>query len=1018
MIKNVSYGLESKNYAPKKAEVKSTLSNPIQSNKTVTDYSIDNLKANYMISSPISFHGSDEKVVGESTDIIVGLNVQDIKKKLLRQVPPDSSYVVSNLPQKEKIKGSFYQPLSNDLAILLNSDKDVMLLMENGVNPEIFVQKFAERISDNEYKKVSFDRQTTDVIFIQDPVAFSKSNLMENAINDAQDSEILDLFKNTTHAVFQPDTRDAKDNPNYFLSGLQRLDQQDDKCKIVFVKDFDKIASQIGEFYDGKTLQQNLMSKYPNLRVVGLIDKSELTALDRTMPLSDKDLVKKRNLFKNLEKMPQLLLTGLTTHETEAFFRNNPVYYFYILDKYQPYFVDVSQNGMKKIISNAAKDIDMALPSSALLLLDRVASAKLQEAKPFSQNAPLRIISADIDRYYDRHKAVANISNNSKLQVHVAEKVETRFNNLAGLKTAKSKIAEDYFEYFKNPKAYLASGRKVPGGLLFTGPPGTGKTEMARAIAGEVKEFTGKDIPFFYMSGSEFGNKYINSGAMAVRGACEDARNYMKKIGAKFGVLFIDEIDPICRKTEANSNSGQTEDAKTTDELKVQLGGFSAKDSDERLLIIGATNHPEVFDDALLRPSRFRQIEFNMLSNKKDIVDLLNIHAKKKPFANEFDKSLLLDELAEYVKGLNGDQMTQILDEATKLALKTADKVITKKEILEGFINTLFGEKVEIDSSPEERLHTSLHEVGHAEAAVTLKEHTLIAISNEARGKALASTFSLPPQKNTTNFESIIKELALCYGGGEAEKLSKKAHDAGVSGDYKRITALTEAAVKKYSLGLYTPQRSFFNEDGQELVELSKQYASEIKKDQEILTETAQRVIKQTLKAHKDFILNKYLKENEEAILAGKDGKNYLADDYMAIRNEWFEKTGIVKAEPVLEQGNNALIEVARNDKFWTEYAEIKNARNIMSEGVETIVNLSQERSWLDNPSKTAEELNRKIAKIVDLAENGSKWIMDAGKTDAEKKLIDAVNKIVDSVRNTDKKASLKIFKKLANAIK
>lgn len=777
--------------------------------------------------------------------------------------------------------------------------------------------------------------------------------------------------------------------------------------------------SSMGDFTNGRSFQDNLMINYPTLKIIGFVSKNELLLPERGTPSTESDVIRKRNLLKHMQEMPQLTLRGLSVPETEEFFKKNPIYYFKILDKYQPYFPDVSEKAMRKIISTAAKD-DSALPISALLLLDRVTSSKLQASRIKGSKARWRVTTDDVDKYLEKHKALVNISKNPEVKIEVIEDITTKMEDLAGLDAAKSKF-EDIFEYIKNPEKFLASGRKAPGGILLTGEPGTGKTELARAVVGEVKERTGKDIPFFRMH--DFGDIYVNSAAIAMNNSYNDAREYCRKIGAKVGIMFIDEADRIGRKISKGGSAGQQEDDKATNALKEHLDGMESKTSDIKIITIAATNHPEVLDESLLRPSRFKVIKCEIPEDKGTIKQLLQIHSKNKPFENEFVKSLLLDELADYVRGLNGDQMTEILDEATRLALKTDKKVITRKEIIDGFINALFGEKSKTDFSPKERLLASAHEALHAEAATFSKGKTLVAISNESRGAAAATTFAVYKNRMFKSFEDAIDDVVMNDAGGYGETLINKNHGSGVSGDYRKKTNNIDAAIKKEGLGIYTPQISFFDEERHENIELSKQYATEIKKDYALFSETSSKILKQIVKAHKDWLINGYLKENEEAISAGKDGKNYMGQEYIDLRTKWFVDHGTIKSEPVLENGLDAFKQIAHTDKFWTENAGLNNARNIMSDGVETIIGLSQERSWLDDSTKTAEGLNKHIGKIVELAEGGSKWLektlLGKGKESLEERLIKTVGEITDAAKGIEpKKAKGIVSRAIGKVIK
>lgn len=1013
-----SSNLETKNYSPKKSNHGNTISKPLQNNPTSLNYPLK-----HFYKPVISFRGDTPEPPTTPTKIPEGYvevktSVEEVKEQLLSSVPHDSNCNLQSIPAESRFKGPFYTSESDNLAILLKSDKAAILVLEPGLEPEIFLHKFAERVGESKYQKLGF-AEDTDVFCIKDPMVFSKSHLKIDAIQHATNEQIMGIFgPDGKIGVFEVDIRKAEHDANPFLRGLDKLNQYNgDRPKIVFVKGFEKILSIMGEHFNKKTFLENLTYRYPNLSIVGILDKNDLKLPKVETFATQTDLIHTRNLQRGLKGIPQLPLSGLSVPQTEEFFKKNAFTLLYSLAKYEPNYVGVSNPAMRKIIPLAAKDTDMALPGSALRLLDRIAASKLQFSKVPNQKGFWVVNSADVEKYKDNHKELLNISKNPDVKIDVIENVSTTMDDIVGLHAAKNAV-EDVFEYAKNPKAFVKSGREVPSGYLLAGGGGIGKTELAIAVAGEIKKRFNKEIPVFRMS--NFGTEYINTGANAVNNSYEDARAHMRRIGAETGIMIIDEADKIGKKI--GRRNGHDEDEKTTNALKDQIGGIPAKTTKEKIITIAISNHPEVFDTELLRPGRLRQINCEGLSTKQDIEKLLHLKSKTKPFESEAEKTKLLSTLADYVRGLNGDQMTKILDESTRLALKTEKKVITQKEITDGFTNILFGEKSVSDYSPKERLVACLHEALHAEAATFSKAKTLIAISNESRGTAAAYTLAAKKYKMFISFEDAIDDVSMNDAGGYGETLLNKNHGSGVSGDYRKKTNTIDTAIKKYGLGVYTPQISFFDEEGHENIELSKQYATEIKKDYELFSETSDRIIKQILKAHKDWLLNGYLEENRAAILAGKDGKNYLGQEYIDLRTKWLEKTGVIKAEPVLENGLDAFKQIAHTDKFWTEHAGLNNARNIMSDGVETIIGLSQQRSWLDDSTKTAEGLNKHIGKIVELAENGSTWLTDVisktGKGSAEEALVKTVNTIVNAAKGIEPKEAKGLMARIIKRVR
>lgn len=940
-----------------------------QKNENYTDYSLDNLKANYMpqkTKNVISFKGANEKF---NFPITYSSYIDYDDENLVS---------ITNLPTEKKLKGNFYKEFSDDLAVAIRSGENVFLEKEKGVSAEIFVQNFAKNLEDKEAEGKKTLGAKTRVVYIKDPLDLLNQQKANN------------IFKGKDKPLSSMDPVSyIQDLITGFTNLILNIEEETPEKKVVFIDNFEdmgKIFQSVGESIDVVFNELNLYG--PKVSIVALTKKREEKeggGIKISLGRNNDDE------FKIPEDMHKMQLSGLNVKDTNTFLNENPNYLKPILNKYKEAKINITPESISEAVAKSAAIFDEAMPASTSKLLDIAIASKLNDAE--TNTKELTLNAEDVKNLVNTHSKLVD-SMASKKMIEVVNNSNGRMEDLAGLQDAKEKV-EDVFDYFKDPKGFLESGRKMPGGFLFTGPPGTGKTEMARIIASEASRRTGKEIPFFELS--NFGNTYINSGKMAIDAGYDNARKHCEKIGAEFGIMFIDEGDQICRKIK-DGPSSSAEDAKTTDALKIQLDGLKSKTSKVKIFTIINTNHPEVFDDALLRPSRLRQIEFEIPQSNADVLELLKIHSKKKPFANEAAKTELLNEMANIVKGLNGDQMTQILDDATKLALKTDKKIITKQEITTAFITTIIGPRTKSDSSLQDRLTCSIHEAGHAEAHVSLKNiNKLMAISNESRGGAGATTFCVPNNAMFETFDSAVEQIASLYGGSEAEKLLNKTHASGVSNDFSKISSIVEYAIKKGSLGIYTPQISFYNTKGVEFTDLSKQYAKEIKKDGEIFTETAQRIIHQLIKGHKNFLLNKYLKENEEAILAGNDGKNYLAQEYIDIRNEWLIKTGEIKAEPVLEDGIEALKNIALTDKFWAKTAKVKNARNIMSDGVEKLIGFSQDRKWLDDESQTAEDLSKKIKELVNFAENGETWLETIGKENIEEKFVASIKEIIES---------------------
>lgn len=973
-------------------------------------YSLNNIKAYY---NPISFKGEEPQKAP-----VAFINLQEF----LKEQGEGTDYIrskirISNLKPEEMIKGSYYKCLLDDAATVLTSGENLLLEVEEGAEPEIFIHSFSKKIMEGKYNGLTGYNNGLEIIKVDNPLEFLRETNLKSP------ESIASLTQKIKEAQAKIDPKnppqediivkdELKNTKDIFVSYREAFKNPKSK-KILFINNFEQMRDNYPDI--GELLKMVM----PDISIVGFVKKptennsEQAKKNEMIQVLTGKKAPTQEP--KVLESgMPTLTLNGLNTAEAKEFLKKNPDYFDNaVLYKFSRQAIfTIPPKTIDTLVDYAAESSKSAFPQAAVEPLQYIIASVTNESKArILKGNWFPITPKHVERFYSKHETIAK-QFAAERDFDIINNSTTRFSDLAGLETAKEEI-EDTMEFLKNPKEFLAKGRKIPGGLLFVGPPGTGKSEMIMAIAGEIKAKTGKTIPVIYLT--KTGNQYINSGANAIREVYEKARAHCRKLGVNAGIIVIEEADKVCRKIDTSA-SGQ-EDGKTTDELKIQMDSVSTKSSDVKIITIGTSNHSEVFDEALLRPSRFRQIHFEIPSTVKDVISILNVHSKRKPFESEASKMALFREIAPAIKGLNGDQMTQILDEATKLALKSKKK-IGLQELTEGLFKTLYGPRVNHDYDKKDRLVTTMHELGHAINCP--EKQKVVAILNESRdvpgiGIANALCYFTDEVDTRINFFNFLDTIAKSYGGGDAELLLNPSHGAGVANDYSKITENISAAIKEWNLGVHTPPMSFVTQSQKEFEEYSKMYEKEIKRDIELFTETAHRISKQRIAFHKDFALNTYLKEQVAHINAGEPGKSYLGHEYNAMVNAWLQESGMIKAKSVLEHGVTAIKTVAFNEKFWTQKAKIENARNILSDGIESLIDLSQQKSWLDNATTSAESLTAKIQEIVHLAENGNKWLSKAGAKNAEQKLIKAVERIVTSA-SSDKLATSR-FKQAASLL-
>jgi cell division protease FtsH len=357
------------------------------------------------------------------------------------------------------------------------------------------------------------------------------------------------------------------------------------------------------------------------------------------------------------------------------------------------------------------------------------------------------------------------------------------FKDVAGVDEAVEELHE-IKEFLENPKKFQALGARIPKGVLLYGPPGTGKTLLARAVAGEA------GVPFFSISGSDFVEMFVGVGASRVRDLFEQAKQ------AAPCIVFMDEIDAVGRHRGAGLGGGHDEREQTLNQLLVEMDGFELKDN---IILIAATNRPDILDPALLRPGRFdRQIVVDR-PDRNGRKKILEVHAKGKPIASEVD----LDTLAAGTPGFTGADLSNLVNEAALLAARRGKKTIDQEELEEGIMRVIAGpEKKTRLLSEEERKVTAYHEMGHALVGHYLDQDTDVhKISVISRGQALGYTISLPREdRYLTRKSTLMDQLAATLGGRAAEELVFNEVTTGAANDLEKVTSTAKQMIMRFGM--------------------------------------------------------------------------------------------------------------------------------------------------------------------------------------------------------------------------
>src|SRR5438067_564245 len=456
------------------------------------------------------------------------------------------------------------------------------------------------------------------------------------------------------------------------------------------------------------------------------------------------------------------------------------------------------------------------------------------------------------------------------------------FKDVAGVDEAKEELKE-IIEFLREAQKFQKLGGRIPKGVLLVGPPGTGKTLLARAVAGEA------NVPFFSISGSDFVEMFVGVGASRVRDLFEQGKKNAPCI------IFIDEIDAVGRHRGAGLGGGHDEREQTLNQLLVEMDGFEMKDN---VILIAATNRPDILDPALLRPGRFdRQIVVDR-PDRRGRIQILEVHTKGKPLAREIN----VDALAGQTPGFTGADLSNLVNEAALLAARNGKREITQTELEEGIMRVIAGpEKKTRVMSEKERRVTAYHEMGHAMVGHFLPNSDPIhKISVISRGQALGLTISLPTEdRYLTTKTSLMHQMAMTLGGRAAEEIVFHEVTTGAANDLEKVTSTSKSMIMRFGMSEKLGPRvlgrghdqPFLGRDYGAEADYSEEIAREIDDEIRRVIEESHELALSVLRDHMDDLhkISQILIEREtidrdqfERLLAGEDEDAVFPEEKVA----------------------------------------------------------------------------------------------------------------------------------------
>lgn len=701
-----------------------------------------------------------------------------------------------------------------------------------------------------------------------------------------------------------------EENPTIFFieEGYDRIRRDDFSLIKEGLKESENVADRI----DMRSEFKQQFSKYAFLRNI-VFDKLDFPSVSSDYILeylSNKDVQKKLlSNDKNISIDENVFEFVLEYAKAVAFSQTdciNPKHEERILDdktEALPGIIELLRKviALKLIVNPEAKSVsfrDMltAIPGG-FKIIDRIKKFQNAQKEFIELNYGLPEENIDSPKKSEEdtkncEKIKDKIENNQTKGVFdIVSCPTTKFSDIGGMYNIKRQIKEEFIDIIKNPNI---KNEQKPSGILLSGPPGCGKTLLARAIAGEA------EIPFISTAGSSFIEIFVGSGPKRVRELYSIAKEEAKKHPSKTAIVFIDEVDAIATSRQEKSNS---EDLKTINALLHEMDGSTNKESNDiKIITIVATNYEGMIDSAFKRSGRI-DLKYNIDDPRYSIKareEILKIHSREINFENDEEKAKLIHELAISTSGLSGADLSELLKKAHRMSLNVNRKnnFVTAKDINEAKMQIIAGIKTDIECTNYEYKQTIAHEAGHAISSMILEKvfenepnkhkmpsKVLDFITNSARGNTLGATYFKPSEESKMNSkEANLVDIICLYGGYTVESELFETHSTGVSQDLESATNIIENAISKYDFGAEKHYMSLNSNLTKSL------FADEIKKEMLSFSKKGMEISKLIISFTKPFI-EEYIK----GLIDNLDSSQIVtADEFKETFNTWLKRTGKV----------------------------------------------------------------------------------------------------------------------------